>query len=114
MEATKADSKGSNGPSIQRVFQGNLTELEGCLGTPISLCNTPLAHSRDVLHHPHTPLAGCLTWDSTRLGHTIQPSSLLLPASPTLHSIISQSLSLVREVCHLEEREDTMLSHRRL
>lgn len=71
-----------------RVFQASSMVLEGCLGSLTSLCSTLLAHSRDVHRHPLTLPAGCPTWDSTLLDLTIQHSSLLVPASQMLHSII--------------------------
>lgn len=105
-------SRGSNDLFIQRVSRCSSTVLEECQGTRLSLCSTPPVHSSDVPPRPLTPPVGCLSWDSTLLDHTTQDNSLLEPASPILHSIISRSRSMVRAACRQEEQEDTMPSHR--
>lgn len=77
-----------------RGFRGNNTTLEGSLGIPTSLCSTPVVRSRDARRHPLTRPVGCLTWGRTHLEPTTQHSSLLVPASPILHSFIRWSDSL--------------------
>lgn len=109
MEVIQEGSKGSNGPSIQRVFQYSSTVLVECPDTPTSLCSTPLDHHSAAPPHPLTLLVECPSWASTPLDPTTRHSSPQEQASPTLHSIISQSHSMVKAACH---QEDTMPSPR--